>query len=340
MQKILALSEPYWRFLTLSLLAVAHPISANADVAALAVVGPSSGSAFSNIGAIPKGLPLPSMSSAVVTIVLKPGPGEDLIADCNASFTMESGAGEPQPIIVGFPVTGQGAGAVKVSSFAVVVNGKKIEHLLRGPIRFPNLDDLGKGSEAQQPTFEQLMQAPWIPDGFPFGDGCTYPYAYYWRQIFPEKSATRVDVSYQLTLHPQSLRYEKRVQRGGSWDVVPFDLMWAGESNEKAYFFDYVLRSGATWNGPIGHETVTLIADPDTKIDLSDEAIFIVGRNVARYINDDTRQDQELIRAGIVTPDKIRRAAGKIVWEINGEKPTQDILVQIPLSLRKLAPNK
>jgi hypothetical protein len=274
------------------------------------------------------------MANADVTILLKPGGDEDLVAECKASFTMDSGPGEPEPILVAFPVTGQGGDAVKVSSFTVSVNRTKVTSLLRGPIRFPRVEGKTKVEGEEQPTFDELMHPPWKPSGFQFGDGCTYPEAYYWSQLFPQKSRTEIEISYRLTLHPQSLRYEKKVLHGGSVDVVPFDLMWAGASDEKAYFFDYVLRSGATWAGPIGHETVTLVADPSTNLDLTDEDIVIVGRNVARYFDDDTRDAREMMRAG-VTPKSIRRPAGKIVWEIDHEKPTQDILVQIPVSLRK-----
>jgi len=279
------------------------------------------------------------MSSAVVTILLKPGAGEDLVAVCNASFEIDAGLGEPQPIIVAFPVTGQGGDAVRVSSFAVTVNGTQVNGLHRGPIRFPPVEDEKKQEGEEQPTFEELMRSPWRPIGFPFGDGRTYPDAYYWSQIFPQKSHTNIEISYQLRLNPQSLRYEKKFLHGGSMDVVPFDLMWAGASAEKAYFFDYVLRSGATWAGPIGHETVALVADPSTNLDLTDEEIVIVGRNVARYFDDDTRDARNMVRAG-VAPKSIRRPAGKIVWEINNEKPTQDILVQIPVSLRKRSTTK
>jgi len=334
MRKPAGMHSPSWSFLALILAVLASTVSARADISTLTIVGPNSGSGFANLGAIPKGPPLPTMSDAVVTILLKPGAGEDLVAECRASFTMDTNTGEPQPILVAFPVTGQGGDAVRVSSFAVTVNGTQVNGLHRGPIRFPRVEDEKKIEGEEQPTFDELMRSPWKPIGFPFGDGCTYPDAYYWSQLFPQKSRTKIEVSYQLTLHPQSLGYEKKVLHGGSMDVVPFDLMWAGASAEKAYFFDYVLRSGATWAGPIGHETVTLVADPSTNLDLTDEEIVIVGRKVARYFDDDTRDARSMIRAG-VSPRSVKRLAGKIVWEIDQEKPTQDILVQIPLSLRK-----
>jgi hypothetical protein len=323
-----------WSFLVFILVGLPSATSVRADIATLTVVGPNSGSGFANLGAIPKGPTLPTMSNAVVTILLKPGAGEDLVAECNANFTMDAGLGEPQPIIVAFPVTGQGGDAVRVTSFAVAVNGAQINDLLRGPIRFPRTEGEKQRDGEKLPTFDELMHSPWRPGGFPFGDGCTYPDAYYWSQHFPPNSRTNIEVSYTLTLRPQSLRYEKKMLRGGSIDVVPFDLMWAGASNEKAYFFDYILRSGATWAGPIGHETVTLIADPATHLDLSDEEIVVVGRNVARYFDDDTRDALGMVRAGLV-PKGIRRPTDRIVWEIDHEKPTQDILVQIPASLRR-----
>lgn len=273
------------------------------------------------------------MSDAVVTILLKPGDGEDLVAECNASFSMDAGPGEPQPIIVAFPVTGQGGNAVRVSSFAVKINGAQVSGLLRGPIRFPHLEGAKTVGNEDQPTFDELMRAPWRPFRFPFGDGYSYPEAYYWSQRFTQNSRTKIEIGYKLTLHPQSLRYEKKVLHGSSADVVPFDLMWAGTSNEKAYFFDYVLRSGATWAGPIAHETVTLIADPATNLNFSAEEIVVVGRKVAFYYNDDTREARDLRRAG-VRPNGISTSADRIVWQIDHEKPTQDILIEIPEPLR------
>jgi len=332
MRKPTGMSPPSWSFLILAFLA--SIVSTRADISALTTVGPNSGSAFANLGAVPKGPPLPTMSNAAVTILLKPGAGDDLVAECKASFTMDANTGEPQPILVAFPVTGQGGNAVRVSSFAVTVDGTKVNDLLRGPMRFPRVADDKKIEGEDQPMFEALMHAPWIPDSFIFGDGRTYPEAYYWSQLFPQNSHTNIEISYQLTLHPQSLRYEKTMARYESMDVVPFDLMWAGPSDEKAYFFDYILRSGATWAGPIGHETVTLVADPSTKLDLSADEIVMVGRRVALDADgDDTRDARGRIRAGVL-PERTRRLAGKIVWEIDHEKPTQDILVQIPLSLR------
>jgi hypothetical protein len=310
--------------------------SVHADISTLTVVGPHSGSAFANLGAIPKATRLPTMSKAVVNILLKPGNGEDLTAECTAKFTMNAGPGEPEPILVAFPVTGQGGNAVTVDSFVVAVNGAPVSTLLRGPVRFPQLGGEAKEESSRQPTFDELARAPWRPISFPLGDGSTYPSAYYWSQIFPPDATTTIEVRYQLTLHPQSLRYEKKVLHGGSVDVVPFDLNWAGSSDQKAYFFDYVLRSGATWAGPIGHETVTLVADPATQLDLSDEEIIIVGRNVARYFDDDTGKSRGMVRAG-VDAKGIKRPGSRILWEIDHEKPTQDILIEIPANLRKRA---
>ena len=68
-------------------------VSVRADISSLTVVGPNSGSGFANLGAIPKAQLLPTMTSAVVAILLKPGKGEDLVAECTASFSMDAGPG-------------------------------------------------------------------------------------------------------------------------------------------------------------------------------------------------------------------------------------------------------
>ena len=68
---------PLQLFRALALAILITTASARADISALTVVGPNSGSGFANLGAVPKGRTLPAMSEAVVTILLKPGKDED-----------------------------------------------------------------------------------------------------------------------------------------------------------------------------------------------------------------------------------------------------------------------
>jgi hypothetical protein len=135
-------------------------------------------------------------------------------------------------------------------------------------------------------------------------------------------------VKYNLTLHAQSLAYAKKVLHEHSLNVVPFDAMWAGESGEKAFFLDYILRSGGTWKGPIGHETITLTAAATSGLVFRDEEVVTFGRHVFAYA-DDLRESVGRCEVGIFDAPGVVHSNG-IVWEIDREKPKQDILVEIP----------
>jgi hypothetical protein len=95
--------------------------------------------------------------------------------------------------------------------------------------------------------------------------------------------------------------------------------------------FDYILRSGGTWEGPIGHETVTLTAARSLGIDLSHQGSGVItfGRNVSAYLNDDLRDSVSRYRVGVDAPG-VRRESNSLIWQIDNEKPQQDILVEIP----------
>jgi hypothetical protein len=137
-----------------------------------------------------------------------------------------------------------------------------------------------------------------------------------------------VQVKYILTLHAQSLAYAKKVLHEHSLNVVPFDAMWAGESGRKAFFLDYILRSGGTWKGPIGHETITLTVAATSGLVFEDEVVVTFGRHVF-VLDDDLRKSAERCEVGIYDAPGIVHSDG-IVWEIDHEKPQQDILVEIP----------
>jgi len=60
-----------------------------ADIASLTVTGPETGSAMSNPGVIAKErFRGPQLLEALVTIHLKPGANDDLVADCHGVFTL------------------------------------------------------------------------------------------------------------------------------------------------------------------------------------------------------------------------------------------------------------
>ena len=301
-------------------------------MSSLGVTGPSSGPGFSNLGAITKETVTTALTSADVLIELQGRKGDDLTATCTAVFDLDTDSGLPkagQTVLVAFPVTGLSSDAVEIAGFEVIVDGVRKTGLKGSYIR------LFSGNDTPN-EFKKLLPMEGNPKTFDFFGYSLYGGAsatdtvlqgYAWSQEFAPGKHCRVQIKYLLTLHAQSLAYAKKMLHGQSFNVIPFDAMWAGESGQKAFFFDYILRSGGTWKGPIGRETVTLTAAPASGLTLRDDQVVTFGRHAfARF--DDFRESIERLRAGLDAPG-VTHSHG-IVWEINQEKPQQDILVEIP----------
>ena len=258
-------------------------------------------------------------------------------ATCTAVFDFDT---DPSPtpagqtVLVAFPVTGFSGKAVKISEFEVTIDGTRRPDIQKRGILLVSK----KGDEGR------ILEEGWFPiDANPivseymgyqitWGEPTTssFLHAYVWTQEFLPGKHCRVEVRYLLTLHAQSLAYSKKYTKGEGQEVVPFDAMVAGESGDKAFFLDYILRSGATWKGPIGHETVTLRAAPSSGLTLERGDVITFGRNifsVAPY----TADSMNRLRAG-VTAVGIDWKSKDIVWEIDREKPNEDILMEIPFS--------
>jgi hypothetical protein len=222
-------------------------------------------------------------------------------------------------------VTGLSDDAVRISQFKIVVDGVRKPELQRRNIQL--------FSEHGRSDFSgKLLPIEATPSTFEFFgyaiSGDAWLSAYIWSQKFTPGKHCRVEVKYVLTLHAQSLAYAKKFMHGHDLNVVPFDAMWAGESGQKAFFFDYILRSGGTWKGPIGHETVALAAAPNSGVILSGDEVVTFGRH-AFAIVDDLHDGVDRRRAGLGAPGVVENP-NSIVWQIDHEKPQQDILVEIP----------
>jgi hypothetical protein len=306
--------------------------TARGDMSSLGVTGPRSGSGFSNLGAVTKEAVTTALTQADVLIELQKREADDLIATCKAVFDFDTDQGPSkasQTVLVAFPVTGLSDDTVNITHFEVVVDGIRKPELQRRHIRlFSGKDtpypfaDL-PGIEANPSTFQYI--------GYKLYGGAsatdTGLQAYVWSQEFFPARHCRVQVSYVLTLHAQSLAYAKKLLHDHSLNVVPFDAMWAGESDQRAFFLDYILQSGGTWKGPIGHETITLTAAPSSGITFPGDRVVTFGRHVFEY-PDDLRESVQRHRVGLDAVG-VRHSQG-IVWEIDHEKPRQDILVEIP----------
>jgi hypothetical protein len=309
--------------------------SARGDISWLGVTGPKTGSGFANIGAISEEGATTTMTNAVVLVELQELKKGDIIATCTATFDLDTAPESAQGTrsgVVAFPVTGLEDDAVTISSFAATVDGAPPAKLVTRSIRLtPKSVDLFLPHGSLDQSLKPSSKGHDFLGVDIFNDSNRYFTAFVWPEDFHTGKHSRVQIKYDLILHPQSLSYAKKIIHGQDMNIVPFDAMWAGESNEKAYFFDYILRSGATWEGPIGHETVTLTAAPSLGIDFSRQGSEVItfGRNVSAYANDDLRNSVSRYRAGVDAAG-IKRGANSLVWEIDNEKPQQDILIEIP----------
>lgn len=276
------------------------------------------------------------MVSADVKIHLRRGVGDQLLADCTADFVLKDHAHqgtEPQELLVGFPVTGLNAKIVTVDNFSVQIDGVKPAMVYRQSIAIAQqrrsiLKDtaiIGRLAEKYQ-----VKPGQW---GVRFSNEVVYPSAYIWSQKFATGEITRVRVTYTATLRPQSLRYSKSYESlPTDGDVIPFSDVWVEKWDEPYYFFDYILVSGATWDGPIGQETIKVSADPELRLPL--KSILGVMRNPVGF-----RQGYSVRSAGVsdIEPNEANYDEdGTPRWDIGGE-PNYDLLFAIPVSALGMA---
>jgi len=122
---------------------------------------------------------------------------------------------------------------------------------------------------------------------------------YIWHATIAPGRASRFDIHYSLLLP-----YGEMDEKTGFLPNDKGDLVY----NEKAHYIDdnkahfiYFLRSGATWNGPIGKETVHIVADKGLHLEA------VTPKNKGPKIISDN----------------------EITWEIVNIKPDEDIRVNV-----------
>lgn len=283
------------------------------------------------------------MKNAEVVIELDGLDGDVLTATCTAVFEMVTDASAPsegQTLLVAFPLTMNAEDAVKITDFELTIDGvQKAEIQPRLYVLSDTPIDLSRLFSGGAPNSVKALEMDLrlgdlfgyrIWDNLP-ANGPVISRAYAWQQTFLPGSNCVIQIKYRMMLYAQSLAYSKEYRKGQSRDVVPFDLMLAGTSEENAFFLDYILRSGSTWQGPIGHEVVILRAAKDSGIVFKTDNIVTVGRHRFEGASEDLRESTLFSRAGI-HPWSIAKREDAVVWSITNEDPQQDIMVQIPLS--------
>ncbi len=303
-----------------------------ADVAILREKGPWSGSLGSNIGLLAEPSPLTkiSMVSAEVKIHLRRGEKDQLKADCTADFALvdqTDNSTDPQEFLVGFPVTGLTPKIVTVDNFSVQVNGEKPATVFRQSIALSRWESKLEDTKIYGRLAENFQIQPQANRyGVKLTNEKIYASAYIWPQKSTPGATTRVRVTYTVTLRPQVLHYEKEFHSRSDDDMIPFDDIQIDHWGETYYFFDYILVSGSTWEGPIGSETIEFTADPELGLSLKRIQGYL--RSQVGYPRKPLKEmGEEAIRAGVWNFQADEGDGPR--WTVRG-KPDFDYLFAIP----------
>lgn len=322
---------------------VGAALAARADIAVLREKGPHSGSAFSNPGLVadaPAGLKV-AMKTADVKIHLRPGDGDTLRADCTADFEIEDSSPAElagQLYLVGFPVTGLSSKIVTIDSFKVTVDGKEPPTVLRRGIaisrREAKLVDSLVSGKLDARFAPKISHYAWCVD---FTGGSAYRASYVWQHPSQPGSTVRVQVAYSVTIHPQSLHYSKSYDSEESDDeVIPFRSLNVENWKDRYYLFDYILCSGATWDGPIGKEVVELSSATGLGLKVYD--VFVTARRPPEfYLSDESPTNEEPSFDGVRGQERreIDDRNHVIRWILKNGDPSEDLLIAIPVSALK-----
>lgn len=304
---------------------------AQADIAVLREKGPKSGAAFANIGALTGDAAAESvaMKSADVTIHLKRGEGDALVAECEAKFLLadeRDANATALEFLAAFPVTGLRSGVVAVKSFRVETDGERPATVLRRAIEVSRRDwkveDMPIHGQLDARFRSEYRHEMFSDPRLKLGTSA-YLAAYAWPMRIRPQQTTAVKVSYVVELMPQTVSYTKSYEETpGDEDVIPFADLKITNPKSRHYFFDYVLVSGATWHGSIGVETIKLTWDAS----LGNKRLHIEtgSRTPLGGWSDASPERSE---ASTAWPDQWEDYA--IVWKITG-KPQRDVLIAIP----------
>lgn len=316
------------RSFLVSLLVIVGATATRADIAILREKGPKSGAVFSNPGVVdkPAAHVYAAMRRADVKIRLKPAEGKRLAAECVAEFELADlspPSSESNTFLVAFPATGLSSGVVTVDHFQVTVDGTQPPTILRRSIAVSRKDwKLQDTPVAGQLDARFAKPRDW---GVALRNEIRYRDAFVWEQTLRKGGTSNVRVTYTVFLKPQSIHYSKSFDSAeDDHEVIPFHDLAIDRWQDQYFFFDYVLYSGATWDGPIGLETISISADPSLNLDLRHIQSFhrrSVG-NQRRGNNDGLRGNEAWI--------KIADGVGTI--ELRNETPTYDVLLAIPVS--------
>ena len=301
------------------------PIVARADALILQTKGPWTGSIGSSPAALQeKGDNQLALISAQVKIRIKHGSGEELLALCSAAFVIHdlraANEGE-QELQMAFPVTGMDAKIVTVGDFVAYYGNDRNNRptVTRHPIVVSPASGLkpskfDPSGQMEGELYPEVAANPFVrlrPYSIVYHD------AYLWRIKSNPGSMITLHVDYVAHLRPQEIRYSKAYLHTTDRDVIPFDDVPASQWDKRYYFFDYILVSGSTWQGPIERETVEVDVDPDLQGVLGQIESNLKLPTFSRELRD------HCVYGFVPKTTGIR-------WEIKG-KPLSDLIFGLPI---------
>jgi hypothetical protein len=255
-------------------LAVAGSSFADLNVVREVVITPKGVNAAANIGAVNRS-PRVRLASAQVDINVGP-PGGGTLAPIDmivkASFELENQSSKKLRLTVGFPVSNSSYSSYELEFFRVITDGSTREVFRRktsyprnliheyvsgvkGPVEAVPPADIDR--ETMKLTGEQFVGQE------------TFQNLMVWEEKFAPHQKKRVEVQYELQIPLQENRIVGKKTEGN------YKGIWPHEANniplafletlpkESFYFFDYYLKSGASWAGPIGREEITVRFGPE-----------------------------------------------------------------------------
>lgn len=331
-------------------LLVLAAVGLRADIAVMRA--PSGGGVGANPGLLKAKVPEVGIElrSADVKIHLRRGEplsppfgrGSKLVAECQADFELvdRSQPGEkPRAFLVAFPITALGS-EVEGGEFSVTVDGnkpalvrRKVEVVYLGYNRGHQYSPPKVVDEPLNGKFEARFKLPFFNPGteLKLADESSYEQAFVWPQQSQPGATTRVRVVYSATLTPLQLSGDGNANLSagmsyGAQSISPEIGVALAKgptpaSDGRYYVFDYVLRSGSTWAGDIGRETITLTVAPDLQVPLARV------RSLPRFPFG-AKIPEEIVAEG-TRSTTATELDGTLVWQVKG-KPRYDLFMAIP----------
>ncbi|MBW1775116.1 MAG: hypothetical protein JRJ82_19855 [Deltaproteobacteria bacterium] len=271
-----------WPVVWAMLLLIPQSAIADLNVVREVTVAPKNGRVVANIGSVNQSYNI-RMEKALVEIAVGKMPERKrnpVVITVHAAFTMVNDAPEALALTVGFPVSNSRYSSFEFDSFVVETDGsmrsvfkrvtgypRNIKHrFVSGPDRegytdLPDYPELGPGADSSNtPAIKRRKMFATERIGPE-----TFQNLMVWRETFEPGQTRIIKVRYAIQIPLQKNAWKQKKVEGnykGIWpqeaNNLPLAFLKTIPRNEKYYFFDYYLTSGASWKDTIGDEVIQL----------------------------------------------------------------------------------